>query len=123
MTLQIRVSADDPTPPYEQLRRQIVNAVAAGLLEPGARLPTVRQLAADLSIAPGTVMRAYRELEAAGYILTRRGAGTIINARPPSSRSTTGLSSLAESFVGQARLTGASPEEILDVVQHALRHG
>ena len=59
MTLQVRVTRDDPTPPYEQLRRQITDAVDAGLLQPGVRLPTVRQLAADLGIAPGTVMRTY----------------------------------------------------------------
>lgn len=122
MTLQVRVNADDPTPPYEQLRRQIANAVTAGVLQPAARLPTVRQLAADLGIAPGTVMRAYSELEATGYILTRRGAGTIVNDRPPKTQPAR-LNALAQSFVDQARLAGASPEEILTAIQHLLQDG
>lgn len=120
MTFQVRVSTDDPTPPYEQLRRQIAAAVDAGSLAPGTRLPTVRQLAADLGIAPGTVMRAYRELEAGGYLLTQRAAGTTVRDRPPKQRSTSGLDALAESFVGQARLAGAPPEEILAVVRRLL---
>ena len=122
MTLQVRVTRDDPTPPYEQLRRQITDAVDAGLLQPGVRLPTVRQLAADLGIAPGTVMRTYSELEAAGYILTRRGAGTIVNRRPASDNPARRLDELAGDFLDRARLTGATPEQILAVVQNMLQH-
>ena len=109
-------------PPFEQVRAQIVELVRTGGLQADARLPTVRKLAADLGIAPGTVMRAYSELEAAGYILTRRGAGTIVNDRPPRSRPATRLNVLAESFVDQARLAGASSEEILAIIQHLLQH-
>ena len=73
----------DPTtgvPPYEQLRRQVVDQVAAGDLRPGERLPPVRRLAEDLGLAPGTVARAYRELEAAGVVETRGRAGTLVAA-------------------------------------------
>ena len=73
----------DPTagvPPYEQLRRQVVDQVAAGELRPGERLPAVRRLAEDLGLAPGTVARAYRELEAAGVVETRGRAGTLVAA-------------------------------------------
>ena len=119
MTLRVRVASDDPTPPYEQLRRQIAAAVDAGSLEPGARLPTVRQLASDLGIAPGTVMRAYSELEASGYLTTRRGAGTTVGSRPPRP-STPELEVLAEAFVLQARRTGASAGEIVAAVERLL---
>src|SRR5674476_1135471 len=55
-----------PTPQYEQVRAQIAALVSAGDLDDGNRLPTVRALANDLGIAPGTIARAYQELEAAG---------------------------------------------------------
>ena len=66
MTVALRVDAADPTPPYEQLRRQLAVLIRAGAVSVGTRLPTVRQLAKDLGLAPGTVMRTYRELEGEG---------------------------------------------------------
>ena len=79
----VTVDGSDPTPPFEQIRRQLAALVRSGALEAGARLPTVRQLASDLEVAPGTVARAYKELEAAGYVETRRAAGTRVRALPP----------------------------------------
>lgn len=67
-------------PPYEQLRRQVLDQVADGTLRPGERLPPVRRLAEDLGLAAGTVARAYRELEAAGAVETRGRAGTVVAA-------------------------------------------
>lgn len=72
----LRVDPADPTPPYEQLRRQFVALLETGVLAPGERLPPLRQLAADLGLAVGTVARTYRELEAAGLVRSRRGGGT-----------------------------------------------
>ena len=66
MTLStVTVDVLDPTPPYEQLRRQLADLIGSGVLSPGDRLPPVRQLAADLGLAVGTVARTYRELERA----------------------------------------------------------
>ena len=56
-TAALRLVAGDPTPPYEQLRRQLADLIGAGLLRPGDRLPPLRQLAADLGLAAGTVAR------------------------------------------------------------------
>ncbi|MGJ7439453.1 GntR family transcriptional regulator [Aquipuribacter sp. MA13-6] len=67
-------------PPYEQVRSQVVAQVDAGLLRPGDRLPPVRRLAGDLGLASGTVARAYRELEAAGVVVTRGRNGTVVAA-------------------------------------------
>jgi len=72
----LRVDTGDPTPPYEQLRRQLAGLIGSGTLAPGDRLPPLRQLAADLGLAVGTVARAYRELESAGLVSSRRGGGT-----------------------------------------------
>ena len=68
-----------PVPPYEQVREQIRDRVARGKLAPGTRLPTVRGLATDLGLAPNTVARAYRELEALGVIETRGRAGSVVS--------------------------------------------
>lgn len=76
----LRVDQTSSVPPYEQLRRQVLDRVADGGLRPGERLPPVRRLAQDLGLAPGTVARAYRELEAAGVLETRGRAGTVVAA-------------------------------------------
>ena len=78
MALDITVDVKSPTPPYEQIRSQIAAYIGAGLLADGARLPTMRALAADLGVATGTVARAYSELEAAGLIASRRRTGTVV---------------------------------------------
>jgi GntR family transcriptional regulator len=57
---------------------QVNGALASGVLLPGDRLPTVRQVAVDLSINPNTVIRAYRELEIRGILDSQQGTGTFI---------------------------------------------
>ncbi|NWN88903.1 MAG: GntR family transcriptional regulator [Micrococcaceae bacterium] len=64
--------------PYEQLRRQLIEQITAGQLPAETRLPAVRRLAAELALAPGTVARAYKELEAEGYLETRGRNGTVV---------------------------------------------
>jgi|SRR3954470_10202046 GntR family transcriptional regulator len=81
MALDIAVDVDSPVPPYEQIRRQIAAFVQGGLLAPGARLPAMRALAADLGVAVGTVARAYTELETAGLVTSRRRTGTVVAER------------------------------------------
>lgn len=76
--MMLRIDPASPAPPYEQLREQVETMVRAGELTAGDRLPTVRRLAGDLGIAPGTVARAYRELELHGLLETRGRAGTFI---------------------------------------------
>src|SRR4051794_24985345 len=82
-TRTVSVDPGDPTPPYAQLRRQFVGLIHSAALPDGARLPPLRQLAGDLGLAVGTVARAYRELEAAGLVKSRRGGGTRVTYDPP----------------------------------------
>ena len=70
-------------PFYRQIIEQTKFAIARNDLEPGDRLPTVRQLAVDLSINPNTVIRAYRQLEIEGVIETHQGSGTFVGNRRP----------------------------------------
>lgn len=68
----ITIDAADPTPAFEQIRRQLTDEIRSGNLAPGHKLPSVRQLAGDLRIAAGTVARAYIELEAEGVLESSR---------------------------------------------------
>lgn len=76
----IRIDPDAATPPYEQIRVQVADQARSGTLPAGTRLPTVRRLADDLGVAPGTVARAYRELETDRVIETRGRHGTFVSA-------------------------------------------
>jgi DNA-binding transcriptional regulator YhcF (GntR family) len=97
----VRVDPADPTPPFEQLRRQLVDEIQTGNLVAGDKLPSVRQLAGDLALAPGTVARAYGELETAGLVeSSRTGTRVIRTAHMPS-----GLRAAAKDYVFAARST------------------
>ena len=74
------ISAHNGVPIYEQIVRQVKFAVAGGLLAPGELVPSVRELARELTINPNTVARAYRELQAEGILETVRGTGLEIAA-------------------------------------------
>ena len=67
-------------PLYVQLIEQIKHALEIGALQPGEQLPTVRQLATELTIAPNTIVKAYDELSKLGLIESRQGVGTIVAA-------------------------------------------
>jgi GntR family transcriptional regulator len=113
-----------PVPPYEQLREQIAGLIATGLLQAGQRLPPVRQVAADLGLAGGTVARAYRELAQAGLVegggrhgtLIRSGSSTLANDRSGQAE----LSAAADHLASIARDLGVSDDAVLAVVRSAL---
>jgi len=75
---EFRLDLRSGVPVYRQIIDQVMGGIAAGTLSGGAQLPTVRQVAVDLSINPNTVMRAYRELEIRGTLETQQGTGTFI---------------------------------------------
>lgn len=78
----VDVDLNDATPIYAQLERGLRAGIATGRLQPGAQLPTVRQLAVDVRVNANTVARVYAELERAGVIETRRGVGSFVTATP-----------------------------------------
>jgi GntR family transcriptional regulator len=73
-----RIDPRSGVPPYQQLVRQVRQALRLGWLEVGDRLPTVRDAVAQLAINPNTVLKAYRELEYAGLVAGRPGQGTFV---------------------------------------------
>lgn len=78
----LRVDANEALPVYEQIRLQISAMVAAGSLAPGTRLPTIRQLAADLGLAKGTVSKAYEMLLRDRVVESRGRSGTVVADSP-----------------------------------------
>ncbi len=73
------IDAKSGVPFYRQIIELVKFAIARGDLKPGDQLPTVRQLAVDISINPNTVIRAYRELEIEGLLATQQGSGTFVS--------------------------------------------
>src|SRR3954447_6543 len=76
---EFRLDLQSGVPVYRQIIDQVLGGIAAGTLNAGNQLPTVRQVAVDLSINPNTVVRAYRELEIRGVLETQQGTGTFIS--------------------------------------------
>lgn len=104
------------TPLFEQLRRRIVALADEGGLAVGAKLPSVRGLAGELGVAPHTVARAYRELEAAGVLATAGRAGTTV---APRGRRDQELSTAATAFAEAASSRGCSLEEAVALLRAA----
>ncbi|WP_158885278.1 GntR family transcriptional regulator [Amycolatopsis anabasis] len=116
--MNLSVDSDSPVPPYEQVRSALAGQINDGTLPVGAKLPTVRKLAADLGIAPNTIARAYRELEEAGLIETRGRAGSFVGASGDESRER--ARQAAAEYAATARRLGLSPGEALAIVTAAV---
>ncbi len=118
-------------PPYEQIRSQISSLIAVGSLAPGSKLPTVRSLAADLGIAAGTVARAYKELEAAGLIESRRRNGTVVlgpaapaggsGFRSPGDTPTSEVFAAVDRLAEAARKAGLDAEAVIGLLRGRLK--
>ena len=123
--MQIHISPKDGVPIYLQIMRQVRYLAASGRLESGHRLPPVRKLAEKLLVNPNTVARAYRELEAEGVLVTRRGAGVFIGdngsplARPEQLRI---LRERIDMLLSEARQMNIGIEEVVELLHERERH-
>jgi GntR family transcriptional regulator len=115
-----------PTPLYAQLERGIRAAIATGRLAPGTQLPTVRELAVDLSVNANTVARVYVDLERAGVLQTRRGVGTFVAAEPPpqviqkKSQREPELRALVQRLLDEAAARGFAADEVLKQLKQSI---
>ena len=114
----ITIDPGSALPPYEQVRSQFAGQISDRVLAVGTRLPTVRQLAADLGLAVNTVARAYRELEEAGLVETRGRAGTFVSAAGERSRAA--AATAAREYATAVRALGLDRAEALRIVEAAL---
>jgi DNA-binding transcriptional regulator YhcF (GntR family) len=105
-----RVDPHSGKPLFDQLRTLVIDAVRAGTLPAGARLPTVRELAGQLGLAVNTVARAYRELEMAGVVETRGRFGTFVAHNDPADAA---MASAAAAYADAAHAVGLSKTEAL----------
>ena len=121
----VTIDARDKTPIYAQLERALRAAMATGRLAAGAQLPTVRQLAVELSINANTVARVYADLERAGVIETRRGVGSFVSApekaRPPREHEKR-LRAFATRVLAEASTNGFQVSDVIDAL-HAHSKG
>src|SRR5215469_3156534 len=122
---QLALDLHTGVPVYRQLIDQVRAGVASGSLTAGDQLPTVRQLAVDLSINPNTVMRAYRELELGGMLETHQGTGTFISDKKiekKSSERERQLGQMASEFAARVGAAGFTLEELIDRMSELLPH-
>ncbi|GAB3126615.1 GntR family transcriptional regulator [Glaciibacter psychrotolerans] len=116
--MNVTIDAHSTIPPFEQLRVQVIELISTGDLVAGTRLPTVRRLAADLALATNTVARAFKELEAAGFIETRGRAGSFV--RPQDFPERAALEA-AEAYAERIHELGVTREAALGYVEAVLR--
>lgn len=116
----LKVDPSDAAPLFDQIRVQIIDAVRDGTLPPGSRLPTVRELAGDLRLAVNTVARAYRELEEAGIVETRRRLGTFIARTDPADAV---MAAAAAAYVDVVRKVGLGHAEARRYLEAAFDSG
>jgi GntR family transcriptional regulator len=126
MRFQFTLDLRSGVPVYRQIIDQVMGGMAAGSLSAGDQLPTVRQLAVDLSINPNTVIRAYRELEIRGVLETHQGTGTFIGTqkveRDDAERQRR-LHQLVGEFVARAGSAGFTVEEVEERLRDIERDG
>ena len=111
-----RLEMQSGVPVYRQIIDQVLGGIAAGTLSAGDQLPTVRQVAVDLSINPNTVVRAYRELEIRGVLETQQGTGTFISRQKlkhDEVERQRALSQLVNEFVSRAGAAGFTVDELV----------
>jgi GntR family transcriptional regulator len=109
-TSRLTLDRASTIPPWTQLHDAIVRRIERESLRPGDRVATVRALATELELAPGTVARAYRELEAEGWLVGRGRAGTFVADVLPSDPATQ-LRQAARAYLARARRLGFDASE------------
>src|SRR5580700_1010986 len=122
-SFQFKLDLRSGVPVYRQIIDQVRAGVAAGSLGAGDQLPTVRQLAVDLTINPNTVLRAYRELELGGLLETHQGTGTFISEKKINRNNAERerqLAQLAGEFAARAGAAGFTLEDLIDRLRDLL---
>jgi GntR family transcriptional regulator len=114
--MHIQVDKTSGVPIHDQIKEQITGLIQAGQLKAGDQLPTIRALAIDLAVNVNTVALAYRELDSAEVIATRRGEGTFVASTPGAAEMRRlrqkKLRDLAQAFVAETRRLGYGWEEV-----------
>jgi len=121
--IEFHLDAHSGVPSYLQLVQQVKHALRLGLLEVGDQLPTVREVVAQIAINPNTVLKAYRDLEREGLIVSRPGQGTFVQ-RTLASTSLASHAALRRSLVHwlqSAAEAGLDEESVLALFMSTFR--
>ena len=108
---------DNGVPIYVQLRDQIAAAIGRGALQPGAQLPTMREVAVTLAIDLNTVQRAYAELEAEGLLVKIQGRGSFVADKPRPRNRVAETANLAARVAAQAQAAGVNLDELAEALR------
>jgi GntR family transcriptional regulator len=123
VTRGLRIDPSDSVPLWRQIEENVRRLVASGALRPGAAVPSVRDLARELSINPATVAKGYQRLVDAGILTVRRGEGTFVADRPPApprGEREKELESGALRYASLAVTLGAPSDEAVEHVKRSL---
>ena len=119
-SISFALALESGVPAYRQIIDQVLGAIASGAARGGDQLPTVRQLAVDLSVNPNTVARAYRELEIRGVLTTQQGIGTFITeapVRPDEATRQRQLDQIVGDALARAGAAGLTGDEVIARLQ------
>ena len=120
--MKILVHPGGELPIYRQIMNQITEALAVGRLQPSEKLPSHRELAEQLIIAPLTVKKAYDELESLGFLETHRGRGTFVCSRLPKLRMAEQreqIDAAARKLLSLAYMVGLDLDDVIAVLRKA----
>jgi len=109
---QLDIERDSDVPISTQIYWQLAYQIESGRVQPGTRLPPVRELGAALRVNPNTIRAVYRRLADAGYVIGRHGAGTRVVDRPPVRRGSDALAGIVAETLRRAAQLGFSPDEV-----------
>jgi GntR family transcriptional regulator len=121
--MDIAINLADGVPIHRQIANQIRYMVASGILQPGEEVPSIRTLALKLKASPNTVVRAYQELEAAGVLQKRPGAGTFVAAaRSPLAKQERAriIEKRIDALLAEAHQLGYAAEDLLAALRRRL---
>ena len=110
----IRINYKDSRPIYEQVMDSFRKQIISGDLKTDDKLPSVRELSAELAINPNTISRAYRELEHEGYIYTAQGKGCFVSEVPETNSRITELKKILKQTIDELKFLGVRKEETDD---------
>ena len=121
--IEFHLDGRSGVPAYLQLVQQVRQAVRLGILRPGDQLPTVKEVVAQLTINPNTVLHAYRQLDLEGVVEGRRGVGTFVASELPplAADGVKGLRSALERWVDRARAAGLDDENMTALLADVVR--
>jgi len=121
--IEFHLEGRSGVPTYLQIVQQVRQAVRLGILQPGDQLPTVKEVVAQLTINPNTVLHAYRQLDLEGVVEGRRGVGTFVASElaPVATVDLKSLRSSLQRWVERARAAGLDEESMAALFTDAVR--